>query len=179
MQTLKRTSIIFLCALMIPVTAVVTASVKQRAADGSGRVFAGGPLVDGPLYAGGEPDWSFVADVPTVELQLLEPPETRTIWVAEADGKLYLWSGYMGTFVGRLWKRWPGQAERDGRAIVRIDGMRYPRHLIRVTQGEVLDRVSAAVSAKYPSRMTRAAIEAGDVWLFEAAPAKEHDETSL
>jgi hypothetical protein len=32
-------------------------------------------------------------------------------------------SGYMNTTVGRLWKQWPAQAERDGRAVVRIDAL--------------------------------------------------------
>ena len=36
----------------------------------------------------------------------------------------------MGTAVGRLWKRWPVQAARDGRAVLRIDGKRYERRLV-------------------------------------------------
>ena len=32
--------------------------------------------------------------------------------------------------------------------------------------------ISAAITVKYPSRTTRAAVEAGDVWVFEAAPRK-------
>ncbi len=29
---------------------------------------------------------------------------------------------------------------------------------------------AAAITSKYPSQTTRAGIEAGDVWVFEAAP---------
>ena len=170
MKTVQRIATIVLCLLLIPITAVVTAAVKQRFADGPNRVFSGGPLESGRLHTGPEPDWSFVSDIPTIELQLLDPPTSRKIWTTEHAGKLYVWSGYMGTTVGRLWKRWPVQAERDGRAVIRIDGTRYERQLRRITSGDALDGICAAITNKYPSQTTRATVEAGDVWLFEAAP---------
>ena len=165
----SRVLIVVGCLLLIPVTAVVTAAAKQRFADGPNRVFSGGRLVAGELHAGPEPDWSFVKDVQTIELQLLDPPRSRRIWTAEHDGKLYVWSGYMGTVVGRWWKRWPVQAERDGRAVIRIDGKRYERELVRIESGAGLDGISSAIRDKYPSQVTRAAVEAGDSWVFEAA----------
>ena len=126
--------------------------------------------MSGELHAGPEPDWSFGEDVPTIELQLMDPPRSRRIWTIEYDGKLYVWSGYMSTTVGRLRKRWPIQAERDGRAVLRIKGKRYERQLVRIESGEVLEGVSSAIRDKYPSQVTRAAVEAGDSWVFEAAP---------
>ncbi len=173
MRVVPRVLIVVGCLLLIPLTAVVTAAVKQRFADGPNRLFSGGPLVSGELHAGPEPDWSFVEDIPTIELQLLDPPRSRRIWTTEYDGKLYVWSGYMGTTVGRLWKRWPIQAERDGRAVLRIGGKRYERQLVRIESGEVLDGVSSAIRDKYPSQVTRAAVEAGDSWVFEAAPRQD------
>ena len=170
MKLVQRILIILVCLLAIPVAAVATAAVKQRFADGPNRVFSGGPLVAGEIYAGPEPDWSFVNDIPTVELQLLDPAQSRRIWIAEAEGKLYVWSGYMGTTVGRIWKQWPVQAERDGRAIIRINGIRYERQLNRIQSGAELDAITAAITDKYPSRTTRAGVEAGGVWVFEAAP---------
>lgn len=170
MLLVKRIIIIVLCLLLIPVTAVATAGAKQRFADGPNRVFSGGALIAGELHTGPEPDWSFVSDIPTIEMQLLSPSKSRRIWIAEANDKIYLWSGYMGTTVGRLWKRWPVQAERDGRAVIRINGVRYERQLNRIQSGDVLDDISAAIGAKYPSQTTRAAIEAGGVWVFEAVP---------
>ncbi len=170
MQVAIRALIVVGCLLLIPVTAVITAAAKQRFADGPNRLFSGGALVAGELHSGPEPDWSFVRDIQTIELQLLDPPRSRRIWTAEYDGKLYVWSGYMGTFVGRLWKRWPIQAERDGRAVLRIDGRRYERQLLRIESGGILDGITAAIQAKYPSRLTRAGVEAGDSWVFEAAP---------
>ena len=170
MFLVKRIIIIVLCLLLIPVAAIATAGAKQRSADGPNRVFSGGELVAGELHTGPEPDWGFVADIPTIEMQLLNPARSRRIWIAEADNKIYVWSGYMGTTVGRLWKRWPVQAERDGRAVIRINGIRYERQLVRVKSGEALDGLSAAIAAKYPSQTTRAAVEAGEAWVFEARP---------
>ena len=170
MRMVKRIVIIALCLLLIPVTAIATAAAKQRFSDGPNRVFSGGPLESGEMHTGPEPDWSFVRDIPTIELQLLDPPQSRRIWTAEYNGKLYVWSGYMSTTVGRLWKRWPVQAERDGRAVIRIDGKRYERQLVRIESGEILDGISDAIRNKYPSQTTRAAVEAGEAWVFEAAP---------
>ncbi len=165
-----RAAIVVLCLLLIPATAVATAAAKQRFADGPNQVFSGGALEAGELYAGAEPDWSVVSQVTTIELQLLDPPQSRRIWTAEYDGKLYVWSGYMSTTVGRLWKHWPIQAERDGRAVIRIDGIRYERQLVRIQSGDILDGITAAITSKYPSQTTRAAVEAGSAWVFEAAP---------
>ena len=170
MPIVKNTIIVVLCLILIPVTAVSTAAVKQRLSDGSNFVFSGGPLVEGELYSGPEPDWSFVDDIPLIELQLINPPTTRTIWTAENEGKLYVWSGYMGTTVGRMWKQWPLQAEADGRAIVRINGVRYERNLRRIQSGPDLEGITAAITNKYPSQTTATSIESGSVWLFEAEP---------
>ena len=169
-QVAARVLIVVGCLLLIPVTAVVTAAAKQRFADGSNRVFSGGPLVSGELHAGPEPDWSFTDDIQTIDLQLLDPPRSRTIWIQAHDGKIYVFSGFMSTAVGRLWKRWPVQAERDGRAVLRIDGRRYERQLVRIESGAALKGITSAIRDKYTYDVSRATVEAGDTWVFEAAP---------
>ena len=124
----------------------------------------------GELVTGQEPDWSFLGDVGTIELQLVAPPRSRVVWVADYNGKVYVVSGYMGNAIGRLWKRWPVQAERDGRAVVRIEGKRYERTLVRIRSGaEVLEGVSAELGRKYGFGGT-GSIAAGNTWLFELAP---------
>ena len=170
MNLFKRAVIIVICLLLIPFVAVATAGAKQRFEDGPNRVFSGGPLVAGELHSGPDPDWSFVSEIPTIEMQLLDPAQSRRIWIAEYENKIYVWSGYMGNPIGRIWKQWPIQAERDGRAVIRINGVRYERQLQRIQSGEVLDGLTATITGKYPSATTRAAVEAGDVWVFEAAP---------
>ncbi len=170
MDVMKRIGVIGLWTLLVLVTAVSTAAIKQRFADGPNRVFSGGALVSGELYRGTEPDWTFVNQTPTIELQLLDPVQSRRIWTASVDGKLYVWSGYMNSLVGKLWKSWPAQAERDGRAIMRINGVRYERQLVRVQSGDGLRALTALINDKYSSRTSPEAIESGDVWMFEAAP---------
>ena len=170
MKTATRALIVVGCLLLIPVTAVLTAAAKQRLSDGSDFVFSGGPLVSGELHAGPEPDWSFTNDITTIELQLVDPPRSRTIWVGEHDGRLYVFSAYMRSAVGRIWKSWPRQAEQDGRAVLRIDGRRYERQLRRIESGPILEGITASIAEKYSYNISREIVENGDVWMFEAAP---------
>jgi len=167
---MKKIGRISLWVLLVLVTAIVTAAVKQRSSDGPNRVFSGGPLVSGELYRGPEPDWNFVNDVATLELQLLEPAQSRRIWTVALDGKIYVWSGYMNSAVGKLWKSWPAQAERDGRAVIRVDGVRYERQLVRVKSGAGLESLTALINKKYGTGTTPAFIDSNDLWLFEVAP---------
>ena len=170
-MTLTRKLLIALgVLLLIPIVAIGTLLVASGYADGASPVFGGGELASGELVRGPEPDWSFVHDLPTIELQLLNPPRSRVIWIVEHEGKPYVVSGYMGSTIGRLWKRWPAQAERDGRAIVRIAGKRYERTLKRIKTGAVVEGVAAELRRKYGYAVTAADIEAGTTWLFELAP---------
>jgi len=162
--------------LLIPVVAIGTLLVTSGFADGPSAVFGGGPLVSGELVTGPEPDWSFARDIATIELQLLDPPRSRVVWIAEHEGKIYVVSGYMGSRIGRLWKRWPAQAERDGRAIVRIAERRYERRLIRIKTGPEVEGVTAELRRKYGTGITRDEIEKGTTWLFELAPRSSENE---
>jgi len=155
----------------IPAVALATMSFENRNNDGPSIIFPGGELVSGELYSGPEPDWSFTDDVGTVHLQLDDPLSSRLIWIEESDGKIYITSDYMGTWLGRLWKKWAVQAhEGDGLAVVRINGVRYERKLERVFYSPLLDGVIEKKIAKYRSRITREAIESGETWVFELAP---------
>jgi hypothetical protein len=156
--------------VLIPVFALAALAVSTRLSDGPSVIFAGGPLVAGEMVTGPEPDWSFVRGVRVFELQLLNPPRSRTLWIVEHEGKLYLNSNYMGGLRERLWKRWSAQAERDGRAIMRIDGKRYERTLMRIKTGPIVEGVTAEFTRKYGVEMTPAEVEAEELWLFEMAP---------
>ena len=157
--------------ILIPAVALGALRFKNRDADGPSILFPGGELVSGELYSGSEPDWSFTDNIPTIELQLNDPLSSRLIWVMESEGKLYIASGYMDSFLGRLWKHWAVQADQgNGLAVVRIDGVRYERQLLRINQGPELEGVAAKMSAKYRAATTREAIESGNTWIFELAP---------
>ncbi len=166
----RRVLVVVGALILIPVVAIGTLAVASGSADPPSAFFGGGPLLDGELVTGPEPDWSFVGDVGVVDLQLVDPPRSRVVFIADHDGKLYVVSGYMGSFLGRLWKRWPVQAERDGRAVVRIEGKRYERTLLRIQPGaDVIEGVSAELGRKYGGA-DPGSIESGDTWLFELAP---------
>jgi hypothetical protein len=170
MNNVRKLLVVIGVLVLATVVAIGTLAVSSRSSDGPSAVFGGGPLVAGELVTGPEPDWSFTRDIPTIELQLLNPPRSRLIWVINHEGKAYVLSGYMGSAIGRLWKRWPVQVERDGRAIVRIAGKRYRRNLVRIKDGAVLEGVTAALNRKYEYTATPADIEAGSTWLFELGP---------
>ena len=144
-----------------------------RFADGPIEIIAGGPFKTGEPMAGPEPDWSFVSDTPTIEFQLLNPARSRTTWIIEHEGKIYIPCGYMTTTWGKIWKKWPIEAGKDGRAILRVDGKLYARHLVRVKTGQALESVVRKLSRKYKVPATMEAVESESLWVFEMAPSRQ------
>jgi hypothetical protein len=146
--------------------------VAARFHDGPLALVSGGPFTSGELQTGPEPDWGFLKDYDTVEFQLLDPVRSRTTWVMVHDNRVFIPSGYMNSLVGKLWKHWPKEAERDGRAILRVDGKLYERQLIRLRDGPVLVPVLAELSRKYTggAPVSPDAVTSGDLWIFELVP---------
>lgn len=164
--------------ILIPAVAIGTLRLMHADADGPSILFPGGELVSGEMHSGPEPDWSFTDEIQTIELQLEDPLASRRIFVMESAGKVYVPSGYMRSFLGRLWKDWAFAAdEGEGLAVARIDGVRYERKLVRVTDPVIIKGVAAKLAYKYAGGATAeniAAIEQsvaeGDTWIFEMAP---------
>jgi len=123
-------------------------TVAARFADGPVGPFPGGPLESGPLHEEPVEDWSFARDVGEVELQLLDPPRSRTTWIVVHEGRAYIPCGIPGF---RLWKQWPHEALEDPRALVRVEGRRYRVDLERVEDPELQRALRAAVAEKYPA----------------------------
>lgn len=146
--------------------------VGARFSDGPIAIIAGGPFRSGELVSGPEPDWSFVRDVREVEFQLLDPPRSRTTWILHHDGKAYIPSGYMTSWWGRLWKRWPLEAEKDPRILLRIGDAIYERQLVRIQDGPSVAPLLAELSRKYAGDrdIPVEAVTSGSLWLFELAP---------
>lgn len=164
--------------LLLLALTLLTLRLLYKDADGPSRLFPGGALVTGEMHTGPDPDWSFTDDVFSIELQLLDPLGSRRIFVMEAGNKLYVPSGYMRSTLGRLWKDWAFKAEEgDGLAVARINGVRYERQLIRITDPVIVANVAAKSTEKYGGGATPEAIaktiksvEDGDTWIFEMAP---------
>ena len=167
--------------VLIGAVAIGTLRIQRSSADGATVVFPGGEMVAGELHTGPEPDWSFTDDIFTIELQLNDPMATRTIFILESEGKIYVVSGYMKSFLGRIWKEWAFEAdEGNDEGVLRVNNVRYPRQLVRIKEGDVLNGVSAKLLAKYSGvptpvsaeviAISRADIENGNSWIFELAP---------
>ena len=167
--------------ILISAVAIVTLRIDKRDADGPSILFPGGLFTSGEIHEGAEPDWSFTDERFTIELQLDDPPSSRRTFIMESGGRIYVPSGYMRSLLGRIWKDWAFQADAgDGRGAIRIDGVIYPRRLVRITGGPELDGVLAKMAEKYGQgasedaiRLGRQAVQDGDVWIFELAPLNE------
>ena len=133
-----------------------------------------GPFKTGELQVGGdEPDWSFLKDYPIVQFQLLDPPRSRTTYIMETEGRIFIPSGYMNSTMGKIWKHWPMEAEDDGRALLRVDGKLYERTMVRIEEGEILNGVLGELSRKYFGfPVSQENIDSGNLWIFELEPRK-------
>jgi hypothetical protein len=153
------------------VALVVLVLIGARFADGPLEIIAGGPFRTGEIVST-EPDWSFIQARREVQFQLLDPARSRTTWIVEHEGRIYIPSGYMKSLVGKLWKHWPHEAMEDGRVLLRIDDDIYERQLVRVMDGPALPHLLDKLSAKYmgggdaPTEM----VTAEDLWIFEVVP---------
>lgn len=138
------------------------------------RVSAG-PFTSGEQQSNSdEPDWRFLKDYFTVEFQLLDPARSRTTFVMETEGRIFIPSGYMNTMIGKLWKHWPLEAEKDGRAILRVDGKLYDRQLVRIKEGEIVVAILEELSRKYGggAAIAMEEVTSNNLWLFELQPRK-------
>ena len=167
--------------VLIGAVTIGTLRIQRSSADGATVVFPGGEMVAGELHTGAEPNWSFTDDIFTIELQLNDPMATRRIFILESEGKIYVVSGYMKSFLGKIWKEWAFDAdEGNDEGVLRVNNVRYPRQLIRIEEGDVLNGVAAKLLAKYSGVPTpvsaeaiataRADIEDGNSWIFELTP---------
>ena len=150
------------------VVVVLAFFVVTRFTDGPMGIITGGAFSSGEVVSE-EPDWRYVKDYDIVEFQLLDPARSRTTWIVEHDGRIFIPSGYMLSSVGKIWKQWPLQAEKDGRAILRVDAKLYPRQLVRINDDPVLPAVLAELSRKYANgaQIPVSEVSRGSLWIFE------------
>jgi hypothetical protein len=161
-----------LAVALLVVGVLVAARFHDGPFGGALAIVAAGPFESGELHTGPEPDWSFLRDYSTVEFQLLEPPRSRTTWIMEHDNRIFIVSGYMNTWYGKIWKHWPAEAEQDGRILLRVDGTIYPRRMERVMQGDFVRPVLDELSRKYLGgiEVPMSEITTENLWMFELLP---------
>jgi len=129
--------------------AVVLAALlgAARFNDGPLALFPGGPLEAGEFVLEPVVDWSFARDIAEVELQLEGDDTSRTVWII-VDGA----NGYVpASLEFPPFKTWHKRADKDGRAILRIDGRKYRITMRRVDDEGLLASVKAEGARKYGS----------------------------
>jgi hypothetical protein len=141
MRILRGIGILFVS--IIALLALIALGARFR--DGPVGLFPGGALESGPLQEGAVPDWNFAVDEETIELQLLSQELSRTTWILVRDGAAFIPCS-VGFPPGKSWHH---RAEQDGRAVIRIDGRRYPVHLARVENAVTLAALGEIVTTKY------------------------------
>jgi hypothetical protein len=161
-----------LAVVLVVAGTLVAARFHDGPFGGALAIVAAGPFESGEPHTGPEPDWSFVRDYATVEFQLLDPARSRTTWIMEHEGRIFIVSGYMNTWYGKIWKHWPAEAEADGRIILRVDGTLYPRRMQRVMEGDFVRPVLDELSRKYlgGAEVPMSEITTGNLWMFELLP---------
>ena len=131
-------------ALLLVVAAV---AFGARFADGPVAMFPGGALASGGWSEPGPGDLERLREIGEIEFQLLEPPRSRTTWVVVHDGHAYV---PCGALTVEAFKQWPHETMRDGRAVIRFDGKRQRRTVVRVDDPEIRGALFREVARKYP-----------------------------
>ncbi|MFI5314562.1 MAG: hypothetical protein ACHQ6T_02595 [Myxococcota bacterium] len=165
--------------------------VGQRLSDGPLLgLISGGPLLTGERVTERDIDWPAVlGEHPKwIELQLVEPPTSRTTGVLVREGQLYvpcdlgfLWNRFSGPMhaMGHLihvFKRWHEDALRDGRVVLRIEGKRYERQAVRVTDPELTAALRSQMEDGVRRWLSPGALGAppaegpSDIWFFRMEP---------
>ena len=159
-------------AVILMVLSVLSILASSRL-DGPRGLLAGGPFQSG-AEAISPTDWSFLEGQDTLEFQTEAPERSRTVWLVVHENRLFVVSGYMNTFVGKLWKKWPFHVEANPIVLIRDQGKIFKQRLNRLREGAVPVAVMQKFSDKYglaadaPSDTeVLAMLAAGDTWLFE------------
>ena len=150
------------------VLAIALLLFGMRFHDGPLEILSGGPFKTGEL-ATAPADWSFLTERSILEFQTMDPAQSRTVWLAVHDRRLFLVSGYMTTGYGAIWKQWPHYIENDDRIILRIDGKLYQQRLQRILSGADVVPVLSEFSRKYGAgdAASDAAVSSGYTWMYE------------
>lgn len=132
-----------------------------------------GPIPGGPLVAGEEvrepvADWSFAKDVDEVELQLVAQTRSRTTWILVHEGQAYVPCS-LGFPPGKSWYR---DAAQDGRAVLRIEGRRYPVTLEKLDDAAA-QQLEAVMLAEVERKYGRPPPSDAGVWIFRVRSRAE------
>jgi hypothetical protein len=137
---------------------LVVLAFSVRFHDGPVGPLPGGPLEAGPVEPSPVTDWNFAQAEDTIELQLLSQQRSRTTWILVRDGEAFIPCA-IGFPPGKTWHE---HAMQDGRAMLRIEGKRYPVTLQRVED----PALSAALAERAKEKYKRVPPTDAGVWYF-------------
>ena len=140
-----------------------------RGSDGPLEIIAGGPFQSGKTVTGTE-NWRFLDEEMTVELQTMNPPSSRTMWLVVTNNRVFIISSYMNSRIGKLWKKWPHLVAEDNRALVRSKGLIYPFVLERRLEDPAMPAVLQRFNEKYRTDLTTENVTSNNTWVFELLP---------
>lgn len=129
--------------------------------DGPLGPIPGGALASGELVSAPVDDWGFAKDEKEIELQLASESRSRTVWLLVNEGQAYV----PCSLAFPPGKRWYKDADKDGRATLRIQGRRYPVTLARTDDPALGDALRAEVERKYGNPPPTG----GGVWIFRVS----------
>lgn len=137
-------------------------AVAARLSDGPIGFLPGGPFH--ATAEPGAPDPAALAGLATVELEV-DPtaPRSRHTWIVALDGGLYIPAGLA------RFKRWPSEAEANGRVRLRAAGHVWALQAVRVRDPELWGRLFDRLAAKYGLSPKRGAL-AESTWFFRLEP---------
>lgn len=116
-----------------------------RLHDGPLAMIPGGPLVAGDFVETSTSDWTFATDLSEIELQLESQSVSRTTWILVRNGSAYI----PCSLSFPPGKNWYEEAQRDGRAVLRIEGRRYRVLLTRDDDPTLAGFARPEVERKY------------------------------
>lgn len=134
-------------ALGVVVLVVLGAALVfgARFHDGPVAILPGGPLTSGDFVEAPVGDWGFATDLAEIELQLESQSTSRTTWILVRDGVAYI----PCSLSFPPGKNWYLEAQRDGRAILRIEGRRYRVELAKDDDPTLAGFAGPEVERKY------------------------------
>ncbi|MFQ5415629.1 MAG: hypothetical protein ACE5FL_01145 [Myxococcota bacterium] len=151
--------------LFIALLLTIATGLAARMMDGPIGPFPGGPLVHGEPVTTPVTNWLFATDVSEIEMQLAEPPRSRTTWILVSSGRGFIPCG-IPSFT--LWKKWPHEAMLDGRAIIRIRNQLHRVQLTRVDDADLHATLSRELERKYGAGTS----DPESVWMFRIDPSR-------
>ena len=146
-------------AVVVAVALLPLVAFVARFLDGPVGPLLGGPLKAGELQESMISDWSFAADEELIEMELLSQKRSRTTWIL-VHGR----DGFIPcSLTFPPGKSWHHSAVRDGRALLRIRGQRYPVVLERVEDAKLVKDLGYVLRDKYG----HGPLGSGGVWYFQ------------